>query len=164
LDRVWSQVHGAVTAFRQQHSKAEVCITGHSLGGALATLAFGRFADDATSLITFGCPRVGNNAFRQRLLSRQGKGICRFVNSNDTVPHVPLDSFFYCQTPADCLKFDEEGNLYTANSTFAGDCDALRPAVESVAVDFSKLDSVEAPAGLVDHSPARYCIRLWNMV
>jgi triacylglycerol lipase len=164
LNRVWDQVHACVSAYRHTRPNAEICFTGHSLGGALATLAFSRFADPASSLVTVGCPRVGNQVFRDRVLSRPGKGIFRFVNLNDTVPHVPPDSCFYCQTPGECLRFDEQGKLAPGDSTFLGDRNAIRLALESLAVDFSKLDSIDAPSGLVDHSPVRYCIRLWDCV
>ena len=43
LNRVWLKVHAAVTNYRGQHPNAEVLFTGHSLGAALAVLAFGRF-------------------------------------------------------------------------------------------------------------------------
>ena len=62
LNEVWEEVHGCVSGFRNQHPNAEICFTGHSLGAALATLAFSRFADSRISLYTFGCPRVGNQA------------------------------------------------------------------------------------------------------
>jgi hypothetical protein len=164
LNRVWEQVHGCVTAYRQGWPKAEICFTGHSLGAALATLAFTRFGDPDSSLITFGSPRVGNQAYRDRVLSTQGKGVFRYVNLNDAVAHVPLESFLYRHAPADCLRFDENGILGPDDSTFMGDCDALRAAVEGAVMDLTKLDTVDAPIGVVDHSPARYCIRLWNCV
>lgn len=63
LDLVWPQVMQCVAAYRANHRNQSICITGHSLGGALATLAFTRLNDSVSSLITFGCPRVGNAAY-----------------------------------------------------------------------------------------------------
>ena len=49
--------------------QVKVMCTGHSLGGAVATLAahdivtFCGVAPERISCYTFGCPRVGNHAF-----------------------------------------------------------------------------------------------------
>ena len=71
LDSVWGQVTQCVAGYRANHPNQNICITGHSLGGALATLAFTRLNDPASSLITFGCPRVGNPAYCNVVLPRR---------------------------------------------------------------------------------------------
>jgi Lipase (class 3) len=165
LNSVWDEVHACVTTYRQSHPEGEVCFTGHSLGAALAVLAFSRLADSNASLLTFGCPRVGNDAFQKRVLSQPGKGIVRFVNLNDPVAHVPLESFLYRQVPGVCLRFDAKGNLAEDDGSFLGDAQALAASIEGLPPDLSDgLDKINAPIGVVDHSPARYCIRLWNCV
>jgi hypothetical protein len=165
LNRVWDEVHSCVTDYRKAHPQAEVCFTGHSLGAALAVLAFSRFGDEGNSLITFGCPRVGDQAFRDRVLSNPGKGIFRYVNLNDSVAHVPLESYLYRHAPQECLRFDEGGSLDPDTGGFRGDAVALGVAVAGIHWDLnSDLSKIPAPAGLVDHSVARYCIRLWNCV
>jgi len=50
-----------VGAYRNDHPAHP--LTGHSLGAALATLAFGGLKDAASDLYTFGCPRVGDREF-----------------------------------------------------------------------------------------------------
>lgn len=66
-----------------------VFITGHSLGGALALLASillkgrERFA----ACYTYGCPRVGNEQFANRLFKVP---VYRCVHHADIVPGVPL--------------------------------------------------------------------------
>jgi hypothetical protein len=71
-------------------------ITGHSLGGGLATIAAYRLMKmglNVTGLYTFGSPRVGNGAFVRSFLKlahrRTDGGIYRFVNHNDAVARVP---------------------------------------------------------------------------
>ena len=78
-------------------------ITGHSLGGALAAIATldifssvlrerldASLPNPECNLITYGQPRVGNNAFIQKLASVLPlKSYLRVVNGADLVPHVP---------------------------------------------------------------------------
>ena len=166
LNRVWEKVHSLVTGYRQQHPHAEICFTGHSLGAALAVLAFSRFSDPNISLYTFGCPRIGDAAFRDRVLSNTGKGIYRYVNYNDAVAHVPPESLLYRQTPEKCFRFDQDGNLDIDDSSFKGDVEALQTAIAGLpgSIKTGNLDEIPAPPAVVDHSPARYCLRLWDCV
>jgi hypothetical protein len=166
LNQVWEKVHTLVTAYRAQNQQSEICFTGHSLGAALAVLAFSRFADPNISLYTFGCPRIGNAAFRDRVLSNTGRGIYRYVNYNDAVTHVPTESLFYRQTPEKCYRFDTDGNLDTDDSTFKGDAESLKAAIFGLPASIKPgdLDNIKAPPSIVDHSPARYCFRLWDLV
>ncbi|MEO1393175.1 MAG: lipase family protein [Cyanobacteria bacterium J06634_5] len=90
---VLSQIH------RWRHEMAEdgkrfppLYITGHSLGGALATMAAAALIDNGISVAgvyTFGQPRVGDRTFVKQLNLNTGGKVFRFVNNNDIVPHVP---------------------------------------------------------------------------
>lgn len=96
------EVHGgydskvnAVFPKIQQHLKrrptANLIITGHSLGGALATICAARmeaisYMVNPDYLITFGSPTVGNEEFANSL---RGESV-RFDNRGDPVPTVPL--------------------------------------------------------------------------
>ena len=64
-----------------------VIATGHSLGGALATLCAVDFP--AAELVTFGAPRVGTDS----LLLRLRQPVRRFVHCCDLVPRVPPARF-----------------------------------------------------------------------
>ncbi|MEL6814555.1 MAG: lipase family protein [Cyanobacteria bacterium J06598_3] len=67
-------------------------ITGHSLGGALATMAAAALVDHniaVAGVYTFGQPRVGDRTFVSQLNQNTGGRVYRFVNNNDIVPHVP---------------------------------------------------------------------------
>jgi predicted lipase len=70
---------------------------GHSLGGALATLAsahYGKlFQNKYIICHTFGCPRVGNSAFT-KMFSKYVNENTRVYNKDDPVPMVPLTSRF----------------------------------------------------------------------
>ncbi|KAJ7780069.1 alpha/beta-hydrolase [Mycena maculata] len=70
----------------------KVLVTGHSLGAAVATMTGAMIKDAvdpsvAVSLIVFGLPRGGNQAWADFLDS--GVGVTYMTNQNDPVPTVP---------------------------------------------------------------------------
>lgn len=67
--------------------RSRAIATGHSLGGALATLCSADFP--AVELVTFGAPRVGSES----LFFRQRQPVRRYVHCCDLVPRVPPPSF-----------------------------------------------------------------------
>lgn len=81
--------------------RVRVFVTGHSLGGALATLCAydvmthcqrDHFEDYNVSCYTFGAPRTGNHAFA-RLLMDKVPDTWHVINSDDTVTRV--GKFFF---------------------------------------------------------------------
>ncbi|MBF0284391.1 MAG: lipase family protein [Magnetococcales bacterium] len=94
LEIVWPQVLNLLTPLWNQDRARSYWITGHSLGGALATLAAARLRfiegdRPMHGVYTFGSPRVGDKnfgeAYNRQLMGRT----FRFVNNNDIVPRVP---------------------------------------------------------------------------
>jgi len=84
-------------------TKVTVYITGHSLGGALATLcavdlkiSFGIKAN--IFLYTFGTPRVGNQAFAQYCNALTNEN-WRLVHYADLVPQLPLQRLKFHHEP-----------------------------------------------------------------
>ncbi len=75
-----------LTAIGGSGSVRKVFVTGHSLGAALATLAASLAPQ--VRLVTFGSPRVGDNAFTS--LVAPGRHI-RFVDYLDVVTRLPPD-------------------------------------------------------------------------
>lgn len=64
----------------------KMLITGHSLGGAMATIAASRLKDQCTALYTYGSPRVGTRSF----IKSFNVPHYRHVNNNDIVTKVPF--------------------------------------------------------------------------
>ncbi len=89
-------------------------VTGHSLGGALATLAVAKIrfenAHPVNGLYTFGQPRVGDDEFASRFNIDFGAQTFRFVNNQDVVPRVPLRLMNYRDTGT-FKYFDKYGKL-----------------------------------------------------
>jgi triacylglycerol lipase len=93
----------------------QVFITGHSLGGALATLMFARLMlhgqRPVPTMYTYGCPRVGNSAFARELDRSYPERIHRIVNETDIVPNLPpLPAFHHAGR---LLSFDSNGSTRT---------------------------------------------------
>jgi triacylglycerol lipase len=88
--------------------------TGHSLGGALATIATLHFASDQlAACYTFGCPRVGNLEFSQNIKIP----VYRVVNVADIVARVPIMVIGYRHV-GDLRYLTRDGKLLTGPSAF----------------------------------------------
>ena len=81
LDKLWP----IVLRFLKGHESKELFICGHSLGGAMATIAASRLPH-CEELYTYGSPRVGTRSFVKAMKTTHW----RFVNNNDLVTRVPL--------------------------------------------------------------------------
>ncbi|CAH0057455.1 unnamed protein product [Clonostachys solani] len=68
-----------------------IVATGHSLGGAIASMAAANLRDTGFSvdLYTYGAPRVGNDVFNDFLIGLPGANY-RVTNLDDPVPRVPF--------------------------------------------------------------------------
>jgi Lipase (class 3) len=102
----WSALHGVWEQIEQNPvweafkspTKKQVWITGHSLGGALATVAAYRLvrdevisADQISGVFTFGQPRVGDGKFVGGYSGTRDRHY-RFVNNCDIVTMIPPKS------------------------------------------------------------------------
>lgn len=87
---VASRTLAAVRAAKAANPTYKVVATGHSLGGAVATLAaaYIRQAGIAADLYTYGSPRVGNVAFVAFVTDQPG-GEYRVTHTDDPVPRLP---------------------------------------------------------------------------
>ncbi len=84
-------------------------LTGHSLGGALAVIAAGKWRDEMPIqwLATYGQPAVGDHAFRDNLFRSYAGRYFRFVNNADIVTRVPPGYVHAGRL----LQFSKEGPL-----------------------------------------------------
>ena len=107
----------AETLSRKKDSVHTLLLTGHSLGGALAMLSL----YDAVALYsrthrvisyTFGCPRVGNQAFADQLRSKPN--VCyRVANTSDVFPQVPLPITLNVAHPTRPFFYNHYGKLFS---------------------------------------------------
>ncbi|CAN1227595.1 Phospholipase A1-Igamma2, chloroplastic [Linum grandiflorum] len=77
----------------ERKEEISITVTGHSLGGALALLtayeAASLIPNVFISVVSFGAPRVGNLAFREKLTKELGVKVLRVVVDQDIVPDLP---------------------------------------------------------------------------
>ncbi|UBF24869.1 lipase family protein [Kovacikia minuta CCNUW1] len=91
--KAYFSVRDQIHEYIRTHEVSSVVATGHSLGGALATLCavdvqynFGKKA--SVEAFTFGAPKVGNDGFRTSFNERVPNSY-RFVHGMDIVPELP---------------------------------------------------------------------------
>ncbi|CAK9866586.1 unnamed protein product, partial [Sphagnum jensenii] len=98
-----------------EYPQAQLFVTGHSLGGALAAL-YGvmlyynketEITNNLAGIYTFGQPRVGNKKFADYAQSKLGCRYKRVVYCNDIVPRVPFDNkWFQFKHFGKCYYYD----------------------------------------------------------
>jgi hypothetical protein len=159
LDSVWGQVTQCVASYRANHPKQNICITGHSLGGALATLAFTRLNDPDSSLITFGCPRVGNPDYSNVIDAAARTRACyRAVDNLDIVTHVPPDFLHFYAHPSIAVFWLDQGHtLRISPPDLPSDIDAIAKLPGGF-LTTHWMEGLPNPLSepLADHSPVRY--------
>lgn len=90
LAGIWPDLRDRIKDY--QNNGQGIWLTGHSLGGALATLAAAKFCELAIPVrcvYTFGAPRVGDTNFADKLSLKMEGGFFRVVNNNDVVTRIP---------------------------------------------------------------------------
>ncbi len=133
---VWDGDGGLKAKILEFRDQAQtVWIGGHSLGGALGTLAVAylRIKDKlpVNGLYTIGQPRIGNGAFARAFASEFPDRAFRFVNNNDIVTRIPLWLAGYRHI-GNLLYFDEDGNLLDSLSPWRMLRDGLEGAYRDI--------------------------------
>jgi len=85
VDDLWPAIEEIIA-----YEERTLWFTGHSLGGAMATISAGRcflahIPAMPTGVYTYGAPRVGT----KRYINSVDVDLTRWVNNNDIVPRVP---------------------------------------------------------------------------
>ena len=93
FDSLWPRMEKEFRYLRSRHPDYDIRLTGHSIGGAIASLASTWIADEESArgnevaLYTFGMPRVGNHEYALRH-DELVHNSWRVVNSDDLMPHL----------------------------------------------------------------------------
>lgn len=142
LDEVWPEVDQALSSVT-----TATFYTGHSMGGALATLAASRRAPAA--MYTFGSPRVGDAEFASRLV---GERIYRVVNCADVVAMVPPSRgpWPFRHVGARCDLIRRTDTEAVAKPNAKSGCDGL----------CGRRRWSDPPRRFADHAPVNYVARI----
>jgi len=159
LDSIWSIFFTKVKTHTDAGRK--LWITGHSLGGALATLVARRLPTSMkpVGVYTFGQPRVGDTVFGKKYKLKHH----RFVNNKDIVPTVPsrfipgaFPPAFY--THCGSLEFfDKKGKLVAASSSELGLLPDLQEALSQLSTATTEAQAKQLVIdGIRDHAMKGY--------
>jgi triacylglycerol lipase len=151
LDVIWLELLDDVLSWKAPEQT--LWVTGHSLGGALATLAVDRLTDtdagvDIAGLYTFGQPRAGDRDFAENFDRKMPRRAFRFVNDEDAVTRVPWPPAF--RHVGKEYVFDRDGKLAEASfwRTFVSRSESVAVRSSDQAADLRALN----PGGFCDHS------------
>ncbi len=142
-----------------------IYVTGHSLGGALATLAGkvlatgGEAGENFTParVVTFGAPMVGDIRFT----STYGLKWLRFVHNEDIIPHVPpLGSYV---DGGSLLYFKPDGTLSYNVNDVSTTWNRLRNAVKAILAAKGSLSDM-VPNWIQDHVMEAYIARITKLI
>lgn len=159
FDHVW----GSMLTFIRNNSSSDtpIWITGHSLGGALATVAsmYMLLANrNIHGIYTFGSPRVGDETFGDYLDSQIKDIHFRFVNNEDIVTRVPPRVMRYSHVGT-CKYFDISGKLHTGIGAWHKFLDRLDSIDLRSRARYANLQN-RFPGGIDDHDMDQYIARL----
>ena len=140
---LWQQI--------SQHLKADtpLWLTGHSLGGAMATIAAMRMPQQVAGLYTFGAPCVGDSKAKGWQQQQLKDKFYRYVNGSDIISHImSKDKFrrhFY--------HYEQAGILKTIN-------------IQGSTGPFWLAERIMDRLGLsfIDHSPVYYMIGCYEEI
>ena len=114
-------VFDSVDTLTKQHPDADIYVTGHSLGGALAVLGAldikVKHPSISLVMINFGAPRVGNKCFSNFFGNRVVRSL-RVVNRKDTATMLPPSWLGYKHVPGQLVV--EPDTNYSKHSRYLG--------------------------------------------
>ncbi len=157
-----------------------IFFTGHSMGGALATLAAGWYPRSVAPLYTWGAPRVGNREFCAGLPVKAW----RCVIIGDPVPYLPpnlpgMDTPEKAFDHVGTFLYYNEKKQLLADPVLAAEniVDVLRQNVNSAATGIFKQirntfkgrktkdpGELIRAANLTSHAPVLYSLYSWNFL
>lgn len=113
LEDVWDEMLATIEQFKD--NQQTLWLTGHSLGGALATLAAAERIDEDqpwNGLYTFGQPRCVDRTMSRNINVEAKERIFRFQNNNDIVTRIPQRLMGYSHTGT-FVYIDKDQEIHT---------------------------------------------------
>lgn len=160
LDSVWEDMYDyldIITDFGS--SKIKVWFTGHSLGGALATLAAARYAKPQ-GIYTMASPRCGDKQFCNLV----PKNHWRFVHNNDVVCMLPPAIAY--RHAGHLVHIDDQGHVLQKTGFWKRLSTMLRGHYRHMGTIYNCWKQGDFSAvpldNIADHAPIYYVVHIWN--
>lgn len=133
---IWPAMEAAVAEIQSRRKSAHlpIWLTGHSLGGALATLAAARFIEQDRpfyGVYTFGSPRVGDRDFARVYNIEAANRTFRFQNNNDIVSRIPSRVMNYSHV-GQFVYISRRGKLSSDPSRWFRFLDTVRGVIDDI--------------------------------
>ena len=157
-EEVWHDLYQKYEEKRKQN-KRPLFITGHSLGGAMATVAAARLLHldkPFMGVYTFGQPRVMKHDTADTFNAKDKSRFFRFQNNNDIVTRVPTRGMGYSHV-GQILYISEEQKIHRDPGYWFKFLDTIDGCLAALQED--GIDAVE------DHNIEKYlaAIKEWEM-
>jgi hypothetical protein len=150
---IWPAMKTQIRTWRRRSSDTAdrpLWLTGHSLGGALATLAAATLIEaDETfyGVYTFGSPRVGDRVFARTFNVEAKNRLYRFQNNSDIVSRIPARIMGYSHVGT-FVYISERGRLSFEIGKWYRFMDTVKGVIASIGE--KRFDSIE------DHHIEKY--------
>lgn len=146
---------GQVVRWLGERACARIVATGHSLGGAIATLLAA--GDERVELVTFGSPRVGDRTFAERFA---GRVVRRYAECRDLIARIPPEPLF---AHVGTLHYvDRHGRIHVAPEEAFIAADRRAGAFDYLRRHAWRPGNVLL-RGLADHAPINYVSALLGL-
>ncbi|MCH2049202.1 MAG: lipase family protein [Trichodesmium sp. ALOHA_ZT_67] len=159
LKDVWKPLFNKYQELRQK-KKRPLFLTGHSLGGSIATVAAARLIHQDLpfiSVYTFGQPRTVDRRTARVFNAEAKSRFFRFHNNNDIITRVPSRTAGYSHVGT-CVYVTQEITLHVDPGFWFRFVDGI----DGVVNDISKL-SIDF---IADHDMGKYlsAVKSWNLI
>lgn len=105
-------IFDSIEKYENMYPIQNIVFTGHSLGASVATLMVYNYSGNCEKeLITFGSPRIGNDAFVNDFILNKKIKTSRITHYYDIVPHLPQMFLNYIHVPHESW-YNEENTVY----------------------------------------------------
>lgn len=107
----YNRFHESIWADLTPLNISQLYVTGHSMGSAISTLfcydSYYNHPDLSSKIrhINFASPRVGNKAFAEDYIAKDGDKTLRIINYLDIVPDVPTNVLGFYHTATACYFY-----------------------------------------------------------
>ena len=159
LEDVWHDLYERYQTLKKEKHARPLFLTGHSLGGAMATMAAAKLVHEDlpfTSVYTFGQPRAMNRE-ASRIFNMECKSrFFRFQHNNDIVTRIPARVMGYSHVGT-YIYISEEGELHNDPGFWFRFLDYFDGAVNAVTEDGIDV--------IADHDMTNYvnAIKKWDI-